>query len=550
MPLTRGVLLLLLLVAALSPAPLLAGNLGWTMSFQAAADLSCDQFESALARDDWNTTGVDAAALAASHSLWVRLSPGADPQPAVVVARNQIASEWVDYRDPGTPQRRSTRNSPGSTAPGLLGVELPDDPVGPVHLCLGDRPGSTSAVRTQAIGLLAAAEFRAAQRSGFAVLAAAMGVMLAMAALSLAFHAGLREQVFADYGIYVLCFAIYVLHSVDALPWLFPQALREGPSVRVFALLAMAVMAVHGLRFTLAFTGMGEAWPRLSRITRRIARIALFSALVTSLGVLLGENGLLLRRSGIFVFNASIGLMILSVVGPVVEQAWRGRREARIYLLGWLPPLVVIFGFILRYLGITPESMRPSGSMLMQAAAFESLVLGWGIAERARYYRQARKEALHLAEHDPLTGALNRDAFARVLQRALQDPAEASLLFLDVDHFKPINDRHGHAAGDQVLRRLVQRCQGELRGVDALARLGGEEFVAMLAGAGREEAQRVAERIRLAISRDADAPLPVTVSIGLAVKRAEDSAESWLARADQALYAAKLAGRDRVAAVG
>jgi two-component system cell cycle response regulator len=123
---------------------------------------------------------------------------------------------------------------------------------------------------------------------------------------------------------------------------------------------------------------------------------------------------------------------------------------------------------------------------------------------------------------------------------------------LDLDHFKAVNDQYGHPAGDDVLRELAQRMLRQVRSVDLVARLGGEEFVAVMPETNLSGASAVAERLRIAI---ADEPftvtasgerLPVTASIGIATSENGDSVETLLKRADDALYIAKNGGRNRV----
>ena len=156
---------------------------------------------------------------------------------------------------------------------------------------------------------------------------------------------------------------------------------------------------------------------------------------------------------------------------------------------------------------------------------------------------------------DPLTGMSNRAAIEAEAMRALGGatrPGESvSLLILDLDNFKAINDRHGHAAGDQVLRGATDAWHTVLRGRDPLGRIGGEEFVVVCADTTLEQALVVAERLREATATlrfdDIDPALRVTVSIGVAQsKRTDDTHEAVLARADAALYRAKQRGRDCV----
>ena len=156
---------------------------------------------------------------------------------------------------------------------------------------------------------------------------------------------------------------------------------------------------------------------------------------------------------------------------------------------------------------------------------------------------------------DPLTGIANRAAIEaeaiRAIEGAPRTDSAVSLLMLDLDHFKAINDRHGHAAGDRVLCATTDAWQAQLRGRDPLGRIGGEEFVVVCADTTLEQAMVVAERLREATASldfaDIDPALRVTVSIGVAQsQRSGDTHEGVLARADAALYRAKQRGRDRV----
>lgn len=162
-----------------------------------------------------------------------------------------------------------------------------------------------------------------------------------------------------------------------------------------------------------------------------------------------------------------------------------------------------------------------------------------------------------LATTDSLTGALNRRALehlaGRVLSEARRHRRPAALLMVDADHFKLVNDTYGHEAGDVVLCQLLQRIQQTLRLEDAVGRIGGEEFVVLLPGTPLDEAIQVAERIRLLVSGQnfihEQEEIPLTISIGVAERGpGEASFERLLRRADDAMYAAKAAGRNIVKA--
>jgi diguanylate cyclase (GGDEF)-like protein len=159
------------------------------------------------------------------------------------------------------------------------------------------------------------------------------------------------------------------------------------------------------------------------------------------------------------------------------------------------------------------------------------------------------------AQTDPLTGALNRRAFmsrgGRLLQRHEHQGAPLSLLFLDIDHFKSLNDRVGHSGGDDVLMAFVAIVNDTVRPTDFLFRIGGEEFCCLLPYTPAEQAQKVAERIRLrfeAASVDvAGTPVKATVSVGIASTEKSGFEIGVLMRqADMAVYEAKRQGRNRV----
>ncbi|MBW8747404.1 MAG: GGDEF domain-containing protein [Acidobacteria bacterium] len=168
---------------------------------------------------------------------------------------------------------------------------------------------------------------------------------------------------------------------------------------------------------------------------------------------------------------------------------------------------------------------------------------------------QLSNELDALSLTDPLTSVLNRrgleDRLGRELRRASMNGGRIALISLDVDHFKLINDRYGHPAGDSVLSRFAKALSEMLRPADALGRFGGEEFVAILPNTDEEGARVVAERLRerlRSLRFEFDSQLRLTASFGVTVcERGEDD-QVALRRCDQALYAAKQSGRNRVVA--
>ena len=159
-----------------------------------------------------------------------------------------------------------------------------------------------------------------------------------------------------------------------------------------------------------------------------------------------------------------------------------------------------------------------------------------------------------MAVTDKLTGLLNRHAFAvlidKLLAAARRHPQPISFLLADIDHFKSINDSHGHRVGDQVLGRIADILRSTLREADFAVRWGGEEFLLVLPGCTAVEGLSVAEKLRAAVAQAQPEPenpaLRVTISVGVAELADGETPEQSINRADKALYAAKQAGRNTV----
>jgi two-component system cell cycle response regulator len=173
------------------------------------------------------------------------------------------------------------------------------------------------------------------------------------------------------------------------------------------------------------------------------------------------------------------------------------------------------------------------------------------------YLRNRLRESVELSITDSLTGLYNRRYMDRHLRtihgEALRTGAPLSILVADIDHFKSVNDRYGHDAGDAVLKEFSQRFQRCTRGIDLACRLGGEEFLIIMPDTDSNDAYQIGERIRDCVAAQAfdikpDERILVTASVGLATLQGEnDTPEAMFKRADEALYAAKRRGRNQVA---
>lgn len=221
----------------------------------------------------------------------------------------------------------------------------------------------------------------------------------------------------------------------------------------------------------------------------------------------------------------------------------------------WSEPVLSSRGSLLGTFAIyhrQPREPRDSDLRLISYAA--------NLASIAIEHQHNQEELERQAHSDFLTELANRRHFLELaegeLARTLRYGKTFSLLMLDIDHFKAVNDSRGHKAGDVVLQKLARAMQAALREVDVVGRMGGEEFAVILPETNAKEAWEAAERLRLAIAAtdievDGGAPLRVTVSIGIATLTDKlNDIDAMLRQADEALYAAKHGGRNRTGAAG
>ena len=175
--------------------------------------------------------------------------------------------------------------------------------------------------------------------------------------------------------------------------------------------------------------------------------------------------------------------------------------------------------------------------LIVAAAVVSEIVAGRRAGEEDR--ERLQRELVHMAHHDALTGAANRRLFEqelpREMARAKRRGASLCVLALDLNHFKAYNDMHGHVAGDRLLKATASAWSDGLRSADLLARVGGDEFIALLPDCHPVEAERVADRLTRSV------PLGQTCSTGIACWDGSESAEALLGRADRAMYASKTA---------
>ena len=302
------------------------------------------------------------------------------------------------------------------------------------------------------------------------------------------------------------------------------------------------------------------------RLTERNPHDAVLAALVLALGAMValfhyGADSFFGRSAVVSLFQMAVcGAIAHTVLAP--RGRWPLPFYGRCFVLA-MCALVALghtgrMAWLLLAGGAQGSLLQPGawsiGFLTAVSVALPALASG-GLLLAHRHIIQ---RAEHAANHDYLTGAWSRKAFfdiaAREMAGSRRSGRPLALALFDLDHFKSINDTHGHDAGDRALQVVVDAATGALRGMDCLARLGGDEFALLLpdttlagAGAAGEKLRRAVARAWTAAPALAGLPQP-TLSIGVTVVGRHEALKAALARADGALYEAKAAGRDRVAA--
>jgi diguanylate cyclase (GGDEF)-like protein len=253
-------------------------------------------------------------------------------------------------------------------------------------------------------------------------------------------------------------------------------------------------------------------------------------------------------------------MFVVSAVTTLVVAflAWRrDNRAAGWFLIAWglLEASTIATALHLQFSSDVGESTLLLYYVLPASMVAAAVLIALGVADRLRDQRLALTDAERRAQSDALTGVLNRRSLLERLDgaclRARARGLPIALLFIDLDHFKQINDTHGHPAGDACLKSIIGPIQAELRQSDVIGRYGGEEFVVILSSADAAAAQPIAERIRQRVAEISvpgfGTPIHLTCSIGVATS---DMLGVWgehlIARADEAVYAAKRCGRNCV----
>jgi diguanylate cyclase (GGDEF)-like protein len=381
------------------------------------------------------------------------------------------------------------------------------------------------------------------------MIALTIGALSSMALGSLLIWLILKDKLFLLYpGIFLLQAVYLAFFSGEGFDW---PLLRYARPISAYTWnVSVALSGAVAALFIREIADLRHSSPRVYK---------LFGVLAWAFVVLACSNIADLVGLGEFVATVGNLLFVGSAIFTLVVafRAWRkGNRAAGWFLIAWIMLETFTIATAIRLLtsGIEQaEGLLYYGLPFSMVAA--AILVALGVADRLREQRRALTDAERRAQTDPLTGVLNRRSLIERLEaaclRARARGLPIALLFIDLDHFKQINDSYGHAAGDACLRAIIGPIQAELRQSDVIGRYGGEEFVVILSSADMAAAHPIAERIRNRVADiqvDGFGPsIKLTCSIGVATS---DTLGVWgehlIAQADSAVYDAKRSGRNRV----
>ena len=495
----------------------------------------------------WTSTAEPNQLAGAQHgSGWWRLhARNADDVRLLLVYHPYSAQLTVlappDYK----PQHRSIFDSELSSGHSRRALAFAwEDTTQPIYIGVEDaRYPLQVAVRTRE-------DFSTEDYGHVRVLWLSLGILIGVSLVTLLFWLQLRERVYLLFAATMALQLMYVLlaygdaYALTAFGWLA----RFGVEGIWFIATASTIVTVF---FLLDFA---ELWPRAPMLSRML--FAVGAVLPSLLLVALLVSGLTGTHDRNWFPPIGNSLLLAANVLAIITLAvvWlRGGRHAGFVLIAWVPLVTVSTARALQLGSGRPlNPWLEYGLPLMQA--FAAVVLVLGLAHRMRMFQRERDAAQQDAEHDALTRVFNRAGTMPRLDRAIGESRQRrlplSVLFLDLDHFKRINDTHGHAVGDACLGAVTEVIRSEMQPEQSLGRIGGEEFLLLLPGAARRQARDLAERIReqvaLRCAEVQGAPVALTLSIGVVECQPADNTASLLQRADEAMYQAKHEGRNRV----
>jgi diguanylate cyclase (GGDEF)-like protein len=484
-----------------------------------------------------------------ARPAWVRLAVN-NPINAPIVRRLSIETAWLDqievyFRSPGgalDAHRGGDRRpfsqrplesrffafdhafQPGTTEV-FIRVETPDPMVLPIHLA------EINAARLRESG----------QEHSYGIV---YGFLFALLAYNAVLYAGLRSRRFLFYSTYLAVFILMnVAYTGHGFAWLWPESLKwqqwSNPVL-------IYLYGIAGLLFAVTFLDTRRHFPR---VYRAVVGYGLAFGAVLAAAVLAGSQVVALLASFSFIFLFTFVMLLLGVIAVRADQ-----RSAKYFLLATVAAMIGAGLSTLSVWGFIPYNNWTYRAVEL-GMLVDATLLALALAHQFRVGQEEKLRAEQLAQFDPLTGLNNRRAFydktAPAWSTAMRKQRDVSVILIDIDRFKQINDNHGHAHGDAVLVAVAKALCLSIRQGDVLARWGGEEFILFLSETNLDEALVLAERLRMAVAGlevcHGEGASRVTISLGAVQKAAEHSTlDALICCADRYLYQAKQRGRNQV----
>ncbi|WP_405452044.1 diguanylate cyclase [Paenibacillus sp. HJGM_3] len=398
------------------------------------------------------------------------------------------------------------------------------------------------------IKLIHPVEFAQHEQLNYLLLGGYYGILLIMVIYNSIMAFSFRSRVFFTYVVINLSnLLLYSSLNGIAFQYFWPEAVWWNNRAIVFF---MCVSHLAALLFTSQFLDVQCRHPRLYKVFRGFILLEAVNIAVLFVSY----------KAGLLLVTYSVPIIQVVLIAAGVLGLKAKFRPARYFMIGWG---VFLIGAILSTLsdaGYVPMLWWTTYASQI-GSTFEAVVLSWGLAYQIQVMRKEKefavaqmKESRRLADSDDLTGLYNRRYVIRAFEEAAKKPESMpiTLLMLDLDHFKQVNDTLGHDAGDLVLKKFASILEHCFRPTDIIGRFGGEEFMVLLTHTNAEQARSAAEYVLKSIREHRfkvkDQTLGCTASLGLAQwnETEREPFEHLLRRADQALYEAKRSGRNRV----
>jgi diguanylate cyclase (GGDEF)-like protein len=487
------------------------------------------------------------------RDYWLKLIPhepaSIDGAPVLIMnATRGLQAQLVAYRDGKVVPLIQATNLPAFLGARDMVFVLPEG-VPPTEVLYAHVVSSSNEPQYLSVsqGALQSTLALGAERAR--MIALTFGALMAVSLAALLIWFVLKDPLFILYATMFCLQALYVTYLSGQgfdWPWLSAAVPLDSFAWNVPVGLSGAVACL----FTREIADLKHFSPRVYAIFGWLA-VAFVIITAGNVAAFVGWLGAVNIIGNVMFVVAALFTVIVCVL------AWRrGNRAAGWFLIAWILLEGFTIAAALRFLvtsSLGSDALDYYGLPLSMVAA--SILIALGVADRLRAQRAALSDAERRAQTDPLTGVLNRRSLIERLDaacaRAKARGLPIALLFIDLDHFKQINDTFGHQAGDACLRAIIEPIHAELRQSDVIGRYGGEEFVVILSSADAAAATPIAQRI---LERVADVrvcgfgePIGLTCSIGIA---ASDTLGIWgeplLAQADAAVYAAKRSGRNQI----